>query len=623
MKNLRTRFQGLTDTMLRFPITILLLLSVVVINAIVISTNKFDNYPRILLTFVIGASISAVSQIAYEHYHKGKQFRLLYIAESVILTVAYYFLIRNSEFTEAIVVRTLVLLFLLLVAFIWIPSIKSVMDFNESFMAAFKAFCSSVFFSGISFLGIALILVAIDTLIIPFSGEAYTHAANIIFILYAPMYFLSLIPSYPTVGKISATIDVHDGDSSSGEGEPGKKTGDGKEESIGQGGVVPSEGTRAVATGKAGDVPRFLASLLSYVIIPVTAIFTLILLTYIILNITGEFWTDSLLEPMLVTYSITVIIVYLLVSRLDSPIAAGFRRIFPKILVPVVLFQTVSSCIRIGTAGITYGRYYVILFGLFATVAGLMFCFLPVRRNGLIAPVLIILSIISVLPPLDAFTVSYHNQRNRLKKVLTDNGMLAGDVITPNSDLSDKDRRTIITSIDYLDSMDYTDEIKWLSDYRITYDFSKTFGFPRYGMGEKEFGSTYLYLDPELMIDISGYDFIRNTNIYGQEDNRKEAAFRKDGVDYVLAYVRDGGQTYLILTKEEAELVRFPVNRLFEQFEINDQENHSAQMTEEEARFTVENERAILTLTVRALNISNWQDGSNRYAEVYIMVKLK
>ena len=592
LKNFRTRFQGLTDTVLRFPVTILLLLSAAVMNAVVISTKEFEDYTRLLLTFLVGAFIYVVSQMVFEHYHGGRPYRLLYMAESAAFTIAYFFIIRNHEITAIITVRTMVLLFLLLVAFLWIPSIRSVIDFNQSFMAAFKAFWVAGFFSGILFLGIALILSAINKLILPINGTSYAHAANIVFVLYAPLYFLSLIPKYPAA------------------------VGAGSMEQVQSGEEIP-------VFQKAGDTPGVLASLLSYVIIPVTAIFTIILLIYIILNFTDEFWTDSLLEPLLVSYSITVLIVYLLVSRLDSPIAAMFRRVFPKILVPVVLFQTVSSCISIGASGITYGRYYVILFGFFATVAGLLFCFLPVRKNGLIAPILILLSLLSILPPVDAFTVSRLNQTGRLKSVLTENGMLTDNRITPNPDLDEYDRKTIISSVEYLNQMNYTKDIPWLADYNSTFHFDQTFGFSRYDDTQGAYGSLYLYLDQESMINVTGYDYLRRVNISGEENNQREAILRKNGVEYTLEYDRNGGKTYLVLREKETELIRFSVNDIIDRFSAMEEVNHSEVLSEEEARFTVENERAVLTLMVQTININYWQEESSWYSEAYILIKLK
>ncbi len=607
MKSIRTRFQGLTDTILRFPVTIILLLSAAVMNAIVISTNEFDYYPRLLFTFLVGASIYAVAQMAYEHYHRGKPYRWLYILFSAVFTVIYFFIIRNDEIATALSIRTIVLLFLLLVAFLWLPSIGSAIDFNISFMAAFKAFWIAGFFSAILFLGIALILGAMNMLIVPIKGTSYAHAANIVFVLYTPLYFLSLIPRYPSMREVSESKGEAQAEGLTEEGEP-----KGKE----------MEDLEVIAE-KAGTAPGVLASLLTYVIIPVTAIFTIILLVYILMNITGEFWTNSLLEPLLVSYSITVIIVYLLVSRLSSPIATGFSRIFPKILLPVVLFQTVSSCIKIGEVGITHGRYYVILFGFFATVAGLLFCFLPARKNGVIAPILIVLSFLSIIPPVDAFTVSRNNQIRRLEAVLEENNMLVDDGVTPNPDLSDKDQKTIISAIDYLNRMDYTEDISWLSDYSRSYNFDKTFGFSRYENTREDYGTLFLYLDPEIMIDISGYDFLRSTNISAQGNQMREASFLKDGVSYALDYERAGGKTDLVLKKPGEELIRFSVDDIFDRFHTTEKVNYSDEISEEEAEFKVENERAILTLKVRTINIDYWQEGSNWYAELYLMIKIK
>ena len=59
---------------------------------------------------------------------------------------------------------------------------------------------------------------------------------------------------------------------------------------------------------EAAKCPKFFEILISYIIIPLIAVFTIILLVYIIKNIGGEFWSDNLLEPMIVSYSIFVIV---------------------------------------------------------------------------------------------------------------------------------------------------------------------------------------------------------------------------------------------------------------------------------------------------------------------------
>ena len=190
----------------------------------------------------------------------------------------------------------------------------------------------------------------------------------------------------------------------------------------------------------------------------------------------GDFWKDNLLEPILIIYSIGIILVYLLASRIENKFSKYFKLSIPKILIPVVLFQTLASILKIQEVGITYGRYYVILFGIFATIAGILFCFISVKKNGIIAPILIGLSVISILPPVDAFTISRANQASRLKQVLIKNEMLQEGRIIPNENISTEDKDIIVSTVQYLESSDDVNKIAWLSSYNPN-DFEKTFGF--------------------------------------------------------------------------------------------------------------------------------------------------
>ena len=232
---------------------------------------------------------------------------------------------------------------------------------------------------------------------------------------------------------------------------------------------------------EAAHCPKFLEILISYILIPLIAVFTLILVIYIIKNIGGEFWTDNLLEPMLVSYAITVILVYILASEIENKFTAFFRKVFPKVLVPIVLFQITSSILSLADTGVTHTRYYVILFGVFAAIAGILMSFLPVRKNGVIAALLIVFAVISIVPPVDAFTVSRTSQTDMLKNALMKNNMLENNKIKPNESISDKDKQTITNAIYYLSRMEYTKKIAWLpEDFNVYDDFHNTFGFKEY-----------------------------------------------------------------------------------------------------------------------------------------------
>ena len=195
ISRLQKALKGLTDAITRFPLTTLFLIGAVVVNSIDIQGG--GDYSKYLLTLIVGAILGAVAQVIFERFCKGNFVRIILNVGAVLLTVGYYLIIMPlPQLSIEISIRTAVALFALIIAFIWIPSIKSKVTFNESFMVAFKAFFISLFFAGVIFAGTSIIITATDVLLFEVDSKAYSHAANIVFILFAPVYFLSLIPVY-------------------------------------------------------------------------------------------------------------------------------------------------------------------------------------------------------------------------------------------------------------------------------------------------------------------------------------------------------------------------------------------------------------------------------------------
>lgn len=611
---------------------IVLLVAAVINNAVSIHQDFDEIHVKLLVTFLLGACIYAVFQMIYESFSKKHLTRYLFTIATMLLTLLYYIMIRNKEFSVEITVRTTVIFFVLLIAFLWIPVIRSRYNFNDSFMAAFKAFFASIFFYGIFFLGLILVYGAADLLITDINDKIYIHTANIIFVLMAPIHFLSLIPYYPhrqskdqrqesgledpealTTGNhgMEVTMSVE---------EPGDFE-ERNEDLEHNESFKTIARQREEALVKLISPVKFLEALVSYVVIPITAVFTIILLIYIIRNITGDFWTDNLMEPLLVSYSITVIVVYLLSSTMNNVFTKNFRRIFPKVLLPVVIFQTIASILKINEAGIGYGRYYVILFGVFATVSGILFCFRPVQKNGSIAPILILLSLISILPGVGAFTVSRINQTGRLEKVLEQNNMLKGNTIVPNSAISDEDKQTIINSVDNLERMQYTEDIAWLENYSKTGDFKGTFGFDRYPDTANDYLYVMIVRDQSSPIPVTGYDYMVRMNLYGYDTGVSAGDFDKGGKTYHLTLAGSSEEGYdIVLSEAGAELIRFPMNEIYDGFTAN---NEKTSVDTSEVTFTKENDKAVLTVVAETISINEWEDGKNREAEIYVLISIK
>lgn len=597
--NLINRIQkntkGFSKAIIRFPLTTVFLLVAAILNAMMIDNYNL-NYENYLLALALGTLISVVFQLSYERYYTKFNERIISIVITIIITLVYYFLfLKESNIGSEIGIKTMVIMFALFIAILWVPSIKSVVTFNETFMAGFKAFFTSLFYSAVIMLGLVLIFAATDTLLFDVSEDIYAHTANIVFVLFSSLYFLSLIPYYP-----------------------GKKDFD-------EGQLLVNEMLDEIE--KPTSTPKFLEILISYILIPLASIFTLILLIYIVINITGSFWKDDLLEVMLVSYIVVVIIIYILSSRLDNNFAVGFRKVFPKILVFIVLFQTVNSIMRIGIRGLTYGRYYVILFGIFALISGVMFSIRSVEKNGIVPMVLIICIGISVFPYIDAFSISKRSQISVFENTLKDNDMLVNGVIIPNSDLDDSSKETIIESLQYLYSLDYVKDIEWLDeDFEYYNDFEDVFGFSQYDIPTRYDNSIDLYTDLDTALDISGYDFFIQTYLnyaynedYSSNNNSYEINY--EGNIYNLV-IEDTEKDLLIsvVNQDDKALIEITANDLINKYMNNEYNNN---LTISEAETVYENSEVSVKIIIQNLFIYDIEDDYSVNGSVYIMVKLK
>lgn len=592
IQNIQNKFQGFIQACKRYPLSVVFLVAIAGLNAYMIQ-QEADDYTRYLYSFFIGIFLSATAQHVYERFFEKTMQRILLMVGAIILTVLYFYTIGSStDYDPETTIKTGIIFFALTFAFMWIPTINSKVTFNKSFLATFKSFFTTVLFSVVLYAGIGVILLAVDQLLFSLDYKVNLHCLNLVASLFAPIFFLSGTPLYLSKQDESTQSLEEQAD---------------KQEQIEQELMVP----------------KVLELLLSYIVIPLTAIFTIILLVYLLQNITGEFWTNNLLEPMLVSYAITVIIVYFLVSTINTKSAIFFRKIFPKVLVPIVLFQTVSSVLRIQETGLTLGRYYVILFGIFALIAGIIFSVLPVRKNGWVAVVLIVFSLISILPPVDAFTVSRVSQTNLLKETLVKNNMLEGNKIIPNASIPDEDKIKISQTIDYLTSMNYSKEIEWLAPYnqRLNYQFEEVVGFePVYD--ESSFSSNQSYYATidwkgSPLLSIEDYD---KMIVFSQYDSPTLSAidFEVEDSTYDIISKNEDNTTNLSLINEQNDtLITIDLQETIDQVAASAQTKNV--ITLEEATVTTENEEAKMNIVFTSIDIYDNQYNS----EFYLFIDIK
>lgn len=577
------RVQGLSDAVTRYPLTVAFLLGAAILNAWDIEQVGNASH-KFFLTCIVGSFLATLAQSIYERFCERRVMRYPLYAGAVVLTGIYGWTVRNVEALGIeITLRTYIAILAIYLGIILVPSIKDRLGFNERFFIHFKAFFIALFFSFVLFGGLSLIIGAINQLLFPVDSNLYSHIANVVFVLFAPIYYMSLFPG------MSGTDEEEQADNMA-------------------------------------ECPRFLEILLSYIVIPLTAIFTVILVLYIVRNIMGSFWKDNLLEPMMVSYSITVFVVYLLVSRLTNPFARYFRMILPKVLVPIVVFQTIASIRKIGELGLIHTRYLVILYGIFAIVAGILLSVVPVRKNGILAALLIGFSVLSITPPIDAFTLSRNSQIGLLERTLDENGMRKEGKILQNTELSDLAKEKIVRSVQYILRMEYEDYVPWLpvDQYR-NLDYKKTFGFQEYDVNIPEGKYVNLEWNRALPVDIEGYEALFFTNAYisGQtEKNFVVGSFTKGDHTYqVLRSVTREDASIFVRDEDNAVLGSFSFQPVFAKFEQMTVEKGT--LSPEEMTFVTENERVKLAIVLQYLNMNRESENIYYGADVLVLVQIK
>jgi hypothetical protein len=134
-----------------------------------------------------------------------------------------------------------VAVFAMFCVFIWVPSCRGKYDFNKVALIHFKSAFISILYSGVLSAGCASIIAAIDILLYKVNPDSYGYTMAVIWILFATIYYLSLLPRFNS----------------------------------------DDEGDREY-TQSEENYPKFLEILVSYIAIPLVAAFTLVLAAYFI-----------------------------------------------------------------------------------------------------------------------------------------------------------------------------------------------------------------------------------------------------------------------------------------------------------------------------------------------------
>ncbi len=293
--------------------------------------------------------------------------------------------------------------------------------------------------------------------------------------------------------------------------------------------------------------PAFIEILFAFVLVPIMAAMTLVLLIWAIqILIVGDWPEFEQLSAIFTVYTLFGVFLAVMMAHYDKTPAHVFRRFFPFAALVFLAFEAYALYVQFADHGIRANEYFIGILWIFGLLSVLALLLRPVKRTRLIAFVALVLTVLIVLPVTGYQAVPLSSQTKRLQKVLNRNDMLIdGEIVKAPTDISLADRVTITDSALYImrESYDDTAKAPWLSDQLdSSQSFVSIFGFePEYetypdGPGDKVYREVYLSL-PAGSIDITGYT---GSILIGEEIYGSETITAKIG-DYAIEFVNMTG----------------------------------------------------------------------------------
>lgn len=507
----------------RFPLTVASLSGAAVLLCYMISIHRSPplSIEKMMFTLLVGAFLGMTAQFSVERFDRLIRLRMPVYGAAALLTAGYFLILWPApEISAEIGVRTMVAVFALLCAVLWVPSFKNRADFNQIALVHFKSACTSLLYSGVLAAGMAAIIATIDILLFDVHQDTYSYIMVLIWVLFAPIYYLSLLPRFNSEDEFE---------------------------------LEKAE--------KAKSYPKFLEILVSFIAVPLVAVYTLVLFTYFIKILVTLTWPSGQLGPMVLIYSAAGLVLFILASLLENRFALLYRRIFPKVLIPIVIMQLISVSIRLNAYGVTESRYYVALFGIFSIVIGIILSIKPVVKNSYIALLATAFAILSIIPPIDAFTISRVSQIARVESILQAEGILHDGKLTPKENASEETKVETTNILSYLDRQSSLKYIDWLpEDFEIYRDLETVIGFEPTYPHQADWESKYYYvgLDSQKPLIISDYDIALNIHSTryikeeGTENTTQSIPFTLEDNNYELVIERIS-QYETILTMKDAD----------------------------------------------------------------------
>ncbi|HEY4798878.1 MAG TPA: DUF4153 domain-containing protein [Bacteroidia bacterium] len=599
--------KGALGTLKRFPLPILsaMLGSGICMYMVQIGWSEqkhIDYLWKVVMCSWLGLNLFFAMSLISEKRRDGAAQKYFMQILGIVMLVGYYFLLpdfKKMTVTTATQYSLFSIGLHLLIAFapfIGRGEFNGFWQFNKTL---FLRFLLSVLYSGVLYLGLSLAILAVDQLFnAHIKGERYAQLWFFLSGIFNTWFFLAGVPE--NIEQLESVTDY----------------------------------------------PKGLKIFTQFVLLPLVAIYLLILYAYgIKILVQWELpkgWVSYLVNAFSVFGILSLLLIYPIRNQEGNTWIKIFSRWFYRALFPLIVLLGVAIGKRVLQYGITENRYFVLIVALWLAGIATYFLLSKTKNIKVIPITLCLLAFLTSFGPWGAFSISEKSQVKRLERLLVQEKILVNGKIKKATDtLPEKSGRQIVSIVHYLDEHHGFSSIKpWFKEnidslltpkdsYDYVYGTGKILGllgvednyYYRYDRSEDDDSTVavknfyyYSAYNTQQAVPVTGFDYTCNFNRYFSEEKNP---YYNDNY-YQIHFGNDSGifkyqnsRKQFILEKNKKEVLSFDMNafvkKLHDYKKTNKKNPYDQNIPADMMLFEAQNDsvRMRLQLTNVSGNISN------------------
>jgi uncharacterized protein DUF4153 len=202
------------------------------------------------------------------------------------------------------------------------------------------------------------------------------------------------------------------------------------------------------------DVPAGLRIFTQYVLVPIIAVYLVMLTAYLGKVLIDRQWPSGWIGYLVSSVATIGILAWLLVRPLEGMAEHRWVRTYTRgfyvALLPAIVMLWLAIGKRVAQYGVTERRYFLIVLSLWWAGIAVYYTLGRSRSIKVIPASLCLLAVLTFAGPWGAYQVSLASQRHRLDRIVARHGLRVGTTTAAARDIPFADRKEIAATLRYL-----------------------------------------------------------------------------------------------------------------------------------------------------------------------------